>query len=79
MRGCIVSASWVGEGLPPEGEDEEAAVKRVSEEGGEVEVSGGCLLRLMSGEINEMLDELQRLLAPLDTHMQGVAPWQRRY
>ena len=75
MRGCITSASWVAGSPPSDTEDEAAAARKV--EGGSI--TGGCLLRLMGGDVAVVLDEVQRLLPTLDVHLQGVAPWQRRY
>jgi len=75
---CVVSAAWVcghaPELLPADYLVDSAAVERCLSGG---RVSGGCLLRLLSVEVESLLHTVGQLLAPVDSHMQGVAPWQR--
>ena len=75
---CVVSAAWVcgnaPELVPADCVMDTATVERCLSGG---QVSGGCLLRLMSGEVDQLLQTVSRLLTALDSHMQGVAPWQR--
>ena len=75
---CVVSAAWVcGSAPDPVAADcvvDSAAVQRCVGGGS---VSGGCLLRLLSAEVESLLHTVGRLLSALDSHMQGAAPWQR--
>ena len=75
---CVVSAAWVGGSAPEVGPAgcvlDSVAVERCLSDG---RVRGGCLLRLLSVEVESLLRSVSRLLATLDSHMQGVAPWQR--
>ena len=75
---CVVSAAWVcgnaPELVPADCVIDSAAVEICLRSG---RVSGGCLLRLLSVEVENALQTVGRLLSALDVHMQGVAPWQR--
>jgi hypothetical protein len=72
---CLISASWIGGRPPLDGEDEAAAARRLaSDDGAE---PGGCLVRMMSEEVADLLEEVQRMMAWLNEPLQGVAPWQR--
>ena len=75
---CVVSAAWVcghaPELLPADRAVDSAAVQRCLSGG---RVDGGCLLRLLSVEVEALLQTVGRLLAALDAQLQGVAPWQR--
>ena len=75
---CVVSAAWVcgnaPDLLPADCPVDSAAIERCLGGG---RVSGGCLVRVLSVEVESLLQTVGSLLAALDWHMQGVAPWQR--